>query len=111
MREAATFLVSCGPVAACFAVGVGLLVWTARPGNEERARRERVWTLEVSPRGVVRLVGWMLTIGAVWLVVGYLADRRPVEFLVAATALLLVAKVIGVIRGRATHRLSWKSSR
>ncbi len=103
MIEAAAFLARFWPVGVCFAVGVGLLAWTAKPGNEERAKRERVWTLEASPRGLRRLLGWALTVGAVWQVVGYLADRRPWEFLIASAILLIVAKGIGVIRQRFMH--------
>jgi hypothetical protein len=98
LSEAAAWLREFWLVVVGFTVGGGLLAWTARPGNDERARRERVWTLEASPRGLARLVGWVLTIDAVWRVVGYLADRRPVEFLVAAAVLLLAAKGIGRLK-------------
>lgn len=88
------------PVLSAFGVGVALLLATVVPGNDERAKRERVWTLEVSPRGLCRLLGWVLTIAPVWRTVGYLADRQPVEFLVAAAALLLVAKGVSIVKRR-----------
>ena len=92
------FIMEFLPILVVLGGGVALLVATARADNEERAKRERVWTLEISPRGVCRLLGWVLTIGAVWRTVGYLADRRPLEFMVGAGVLLAVAKGVGLLK-------------
>ena len=100
----AAFVLGFLPVLSFFGVGVALLAATARPGNEAQAKRERVWTLEVSPRGLCRLLGWALTVVPVWWTVGCLARRQPAEFLVGAAALLLAAKGIGWVKRRITSQ-------
>ncbi len=100
----AAFALAFLPILSIFGVGVALLLATVVSGNDERAKRERVWTLEVSPRGLCRLLGWVLTIAPVWRAVGYLADRRPVEFLVAAVLLMLIAKGVAMLKVRVVNR-------
>ncbi len=100
----AEFVLGFLPALSIFSVGVALLLATVMPGNDERAKRERVWALEVSPRGLCRLLGWVLTIAPVWRTVGYLADRQPVEFLVAAVLLLLMAKGVAMLKVSVVNR-------